>query len=266
MTSADTRFAGSIPETYEEHLGALLFEPYALDLAARVRDVSGVVLETAAGTGRVTRALTQALLPGVRVVATDLNDAMLEVARARTKAPSVTFQQADAMKLPFEDGAFSAVVCQFGAMFFPDRAAGFREAKRVLRDKGAFLFNVWGKLADNEVSRIAFEAVRAMFPSNPPSFFERLPFGYHDAERIRRDVTEAGFRDIRIDHVDAVTRGTARSIAIGMVRGTPMFSEIEERAPRRVEEAVESVAAELTRRFGKDPIENRMRALVVTAR
>ncbi len=265
MTSSDTRFQGSIPRTYDELLGPLLFEPYALDLAARLGEITeGAVLETAAGTGRVTRALSSVLPSRVRILATDLNEAMLEVARTRVNAPSVTFRQADAAALPFRDTEFDAVVCQFGVMFM-DKGACFREAKRVLRRGGRFVFNVWDCLEQNEVSKVVHDACGAMFPDDPPRFYERVPFAYRDEARIREDLTAAGFEDIAIEVVDKVTRAPSAEIAaIGLCRGTPLFGELQARG--RVDEAVSHVARALAAQFGSASFDNRMRALVVSAR
>src|ERR1041384_1108864 len=73
MSSAniDKVFAGSIPKLYETYLVPLIFEPYAADLATRLkaRPLSRV-LEIAAGTGVVTRALASALSESVSIVAT----------------------------------------------------------------------------------------------------------------------------------------------------------------------------------------------------
>src|SRR5262245_40396331 len=133
-------FSGSIPEFYDEHLGPVIFAPYAEDLAKRVarRVKSGRLLEIACGTGVLTRRLDAALKKAVEIVATDLNADM--VARARSKAPAskrIEWRTADAASLPFPDGSFDAVVCQFGLMFVPDKAAAFREARRVLREGGS---------------------------------------------------------------------------------------------------------------------------------
>jgi SAM-dependent methyltransferase len=264
MTTLDTHFAGSIPALYEEHLGPLLFEPYADDLAARIPHARSV-LETAAGTGVVTRALARAL-PAARIVATDLNPAMLEIAASRASAPSVTWKQADAQKLPFGDAEFDTVVCQFGVMFFPDKQAGYREAMRVLAPGGRFVFNVWDVLAANEVTRITAETVAKSFPQDPPRFIERTPFGYFDPAVIRAELERAGFGGITIDSVEKVTRcKSAEQAAVGLCKGTPLRSEIEARDAARLEQVTDEVRKALVARFGPSSFDNRMRALVVSA-
>ena len=146
-TDADKVFSGSIPKLYDKYLVPLIFEPYATDLVNRLRGKGlARVLEIAAGTGVVTRALASALPESATIVATDLNQAMLDQGAAvGTKRP-VEWRQADAMQLPFEDATFDAVVCQFGVMFFPDKPKAFAEARRVLRPGGVFIFNVWDRI------------------------------------------------------------------------------------------------------------------------
>jgi ubiquinone/menaquinone biosynthesis C-methylase UbiE len=267
MQATDAKFAGSIPELYDRYLGPLLFEPYAEDLARRLSVLQrGTLLEIAAGTGIVTRALRTALPSEVRIVATDLNEGMLKVAASRVSAPSVSFQQADAQKLPFADGSADAIVCQFGMMFVPDKGTAQREAARVLVPGGLFVFNVWDQLANNEVSLLVTRAVEALYPQDPPRFFERTPFGYFDQAAIRAELQAAKFQDIQIDTVELVSQAvSAEHVAIGLCQGTPLRSEIESRNPEGLAAATAAAASALQSRFGAGPFENRMSALVVTA-
>ena len=242
MTANDSQFTGSIPMLYDRCLGPMLFEPYAKDLAARAAALRPRrILETAAGTGIVTAALAAAL-PDAEIVATDLNQAMLDVAAARGLPGRVSFRVADAQALPFQETSFDLVVCQFGAMFFPDRVGAYREARRVLRPGGRFLFNVWDSLANNPVSELLGDSVAALFPDDPPSFYRRVPFGYHDKARIEADLRAAGFADIAVETVTRSSRVDARAAALGLCQGSPMGNEIEARGgdPR----AVAKLAAE----------------------
>jgi ubiquinone/menaquinone biosynthesis C-methylase UbiE len=181
MTTVDAVFSGSIPSVYDRYLGPLIFEPYAQDLATRLSALHPEhVLETAAGTGIVTRALVRSLSPGVRIVATDLNQPMLDHAAERVPPGHVSWQKADAQALPFPDGAFDAVVCQFGVMFFPDKQKAYREARRVLKPSGHFILNVWDKIEHNEFADLVTAAVTDMFANDPPRFLARIPHGYHE--------------------------------------------------------------------------------------
>jgi SAM-dependent methyltransferase len=266
MVSSDSVFAGSIPELYDRCLGPFLFEPYAEELARRAAALApSRILETAAGTGIVTAALARAL-PEAEIVATDLNPAMLEVARARSRSPLVSFQPADAQRLPFEAAEFDLVVCQFGVMFFPDRTGAHREALRVLRPGGAFLFAVWGRLEDNPASIAVSEAVAGLFPDDPPAFLSRTPFGYNDPASIRGDLAAAGFSEVTIETVRRESRGRASDAALGMCQGSPLRAEIEARAPEKLTEATEAAAAAIRALGGGETVSLAMSALIVTAR
>ena len=192
---SDKVFAGSIPKLYDEYLVPLIFEPYATDLAQRLASRSVTrLLEIAAGTGVVTRALASRLPEDVAIVATDLNQAMLDQASAVGAARPVEWRQADAMRLPFADGTFDAVVCQFGVMFFPDRVGAFSEARRVLRPGGVFVFNAWDRIAENELADTVTTSLQSVFPGDPPRFLARTPHGYHDRTVIERDLAGRRFR------------------------------------------------------------------------
>src|SRR5271169_5492662 len=177
----DKGFSGSIPKLYEAYLVPLIFEPYAADMASRVAARSPTrVLEIAAGTGVVTRQMASALPASAAIVATDLNQPMLDLASTVTIERPVEWRQADALQLPFEDGTFDAVVCQFGVMFFPDKRKAFSEARRVLRPGGAFIFNVWDRIEENEFAHTVTTALESVFPGDPPRFMARTPHGYND--------------------------------------------------------------------------------------
>jgi ubiquinone/menaquinone biosynthesis C-methylase UbiE len=268
MATTDKLFAGSIPELYERLLVPLIFESYARDLAARVaapapRDV----LETAAGTGVATRAMAARLPAAVRIVATDLNQPMLDQAAKRLVGDArIEWKQADALALPFADASFDVVACQFGAMFFPDKVAGYKEARRLLRPGGRLIFNVWDKITENDFADVITAALAEMFPHDPPRFMARTPHGYHDGEQIRRELTAAGFTEIAIDAVDETNRAaSARDVAVAYCEGTPLRSEIEARDPAALERATAHATAALARRFGNGPIEGRIRAFVISA-
>jgi SAM-dependent methyltransferase len=216
---------------YDEYLVPAVFRPYADDLASRVaRHRSRDVLELAAGTGALTQAMT-ASLPGTRVIATDLNVAMVEVGSA--PVPAATWRQADAMQLPFGDASVDLVACQFGVMFFPDRPAAYAEVARVLRPGGYFLFNCWGPLAAHDVEATVIAALAERFPDDPPSFLARVPHGYHDVERIAADLKAAGLGGVQVETVELYcTRGDAAGLARVLPRHTAAGRDRGARTPR----------------------------------
>jgi len=242
MSATDKVFAGSIPRLYDEYLVPLIFSVYADDIARRVAALSPtILLETAAGTGAVTRAVAAALPRDVRYIATDLNEPMLAVAAQRQgEDDRISWRQADATALPFDDATFDVVCCQFGAMFFPNRIKGYAEAKRVLRPDGAFVFNVWDRIEDNVFAHDATIALGKMFPDDPPRFMARTPHGYHDIAVIRSDLAKAGFADVTIETVDAVSRAaSALQAATAYCQGTPLRNEIEARGQDRLQAATD---------------------------
>ncbi len=268
MVATDKLFSGSIPEIYERFLVPLIFESYARDLAERLAKVKPQeVLETAAGTGVVTRAIASHLPASTRIVATDLNQPMVDYAAAKQPDENrIAWRQADALALPFEDRKFDAVVCQFGVMFFPDKAKGYTEARRVLKRGGHFFFNVWDRISENEFADVVTEALAALFPADPPRFLARTPHGYHDVEKIREELTTAGFATISVETLDGTSRASSpRDPAIAYCQGTPLRSEIEARGAPGLEDATKKAAELVTRRFGNGPVEGRIRAHVITA-
>ena len=267
-TSNDTGFTGSIPEIYERYLVPMLFEPYARDLGSRLGSINMTrVLEIAAGTGVVTRAMADVLPPHVEIVATDLNQAMLDCAAQTGASRPVTWQQADAMQLPFDDSSFDLVVCQFGAMFFPDRPHAFSEMRRVLRSGGVLLFNVWDRIEENTVTETVSAALDTLYPSDPPRFMQRVPHGYSDTAVIARDLADGGFdAQPRIETI--AKRGHAESAdiaAMAFCQGTPLRGEIEARHGATLDEATSACAAAIRARFGDSAIDGKLQAHVVTA-
>lgn len=267
IADTDKIFAGSIPKLYETYLVPLIFEPYATDLANRLRSKSlARVLEIAAGTGVVTRALATVLQERVSIVATDLNQAMLDQASAVGTKRAVEWRQADAMQLPFQDATFDAVVCQFGVMFFPEKSKAFSEARRVLRPGGVFIFNVWDRVTENEFADTVTTALEPLFPRDPPRFLARTPHGYHDHRIIERDLANGGFiASPRIDTVAARSRAaSARVPAIAYCQGTPLRNEIEARDAARLGDATDIAAEAIARKFGRGAVDGKIRAHIVT--
>jgi ubiquinone/menaquinone biosynthesis C-methylase UbiE len=266
--TTDKLFAGSIPEIYDRFLAPLIFESYALDLAKRLAETNPRdVLETAAGTGVLTRAIASRLPAYARIVATDLNQPMLNHAMARQPRDGrIEWRQADAVTLPFADRSFDVVACQFGVMFFPDKLQGFRETLRVLRPGGHFLFNVWDRISENEFADVVTEELATLFPQDPPRFMARTPHGYHDVEQIREELKAAEFGNVFVEAVDRKSMASSpRDVAIAYCQGTPLRNEIVARDASRLEEATQRSAEALARRFGAGTIEGRIRAFVIAA-
>src|SRR5687767_13176418 len=269
MSSPDTDkvFAGSIPKLYDTYLVPLIFEPYAADLVNRLRAKPlSRVLEIAAGTGVVTRGLASALPESASIVATDLNQAMLDQACAVGTKRAVEWRQADAMQLPFQEATFDAVVCQFGVMFFPEKAKAFSEARRVLRRGGVLIFNVWDRIEENEFADTVTTALASVFPGDPPRFLARTPHGYHDHRTVQRDLAGGGFSaSPSIDTVAARSRAASPGIpAIAYCQGTPLRNEIETRDAARLGEATDVAAEAVAKRFGRGAVEGKIQAHIVT--
>jgi len=266
-SGTDKVFAGSIPNCYETYLVPLLFESYAADLVNRLASRSlSRVLEVAAGTGVVTRALASVLPERVSIVATDLNPPMLDQASALGTKRPVEWRQADAIQLPFQDGTFDAVVCQFGIMFVPDKAKAFSEARRMLRSGGVFIFNVWDRIKENEFADTVTTALESLFPENPPRFLARTPHGYYDRPTIERDLASGGFiASPQITTVAARSRArSSRVPAIAYCQGTPLRNEIEARDASRLGEATDIAAEGIAQRFGRGDVDGKIQAHIVT--
>jgi SAM-dependent methyltransferase len=263
----DKLFAGSIPKLYDDYLVPLIFEPYAADLADRLSSRTlSQVLEIAAGTGVVTRALSAGLPDSVSIIATDLNQAMLDQASEVGTKRAVEWRQADAMQLPFPDETFDAVVSQFGVMFFPDKSKAFSEARRVLRPGGVFIFNVWDRIAENEFAETIEGALESVFPDDPPRFLARTPYGYYDHTVIEQDLETGGFgAPPRIEILAARSRASSPRIpALAYCQGTPLRNEIESRDASRLDEATEVAATAIAEKFGRESVDAKIQAHVVT--
>jgi ubiquinone/menaquinone biosynthesis C-methylase UbiE len=261
------RFTGSIPEFYDRHLGPAWFDAFARDVAARLPEKpSGDVLEIACGTGIVTRRLREHLDRSVRLVATDLNPAMLDFARAKlAHARGITFREADAQRLPFADGEFASVVCTFGIMFFPDKPAALREMRRVLRDGGTLLLTVWDRIENNPHALASAELAEALFPGDP-EMRQRWPYEMHDVAAFRTLLADAGFEMAAADlkHV-AFELASARELATGLARGTPRSLMYLDRG-MALEDVVDKLEARLAKVGGAAPYRGDAQALVVEAR
>ena len=263
----DSSFTTDVAKFYESTLVPLIFRPYARDLADRtLRLAPGSVLEVACGTGVVTRELAAVLPEECTIVATDLSEAMVAHGQQIGTPRPVSCRQADVMDLPYADGTFDAVVCQFAVMFFPDRVAAYREIRRVLRPGGAFLFNVWNSIERNEFADVVTRAVGTLYPEDPPLFLARTPHGYGSPAEIEAELKDTGFVTCELVPRDDVSVAAAPGLAaVAYCQGTPLRNEILAREPEGLERATEVAAEALRSRFGEGRIEGRISGMIVTA-
>lgn len=265
MTDIHSAFRATVPESYDRALGPMLFEPFAIEMASRL-DGARDILEVAAGTGRVTRQLMKVLPQDGTIVATDLNEPMIDHARTRVPAdPRLTWRQADAMALPFADDTFDAAICQFGLMFVPDKLAALREFRRVLKPGGRAIVSVWGSPDENAAGKIPHQVLSEAFPADPPQFY-LVPFAMADEQQTKSLFAGAGFSSIACDVVDQVAESASAGLAAeGFVFGNPVIIAIRERGSVAPEKIVRAIATRLARAGGEAPCRLPMRARVFTA-
>jgi len=268
MSEVDKVFIGSIPENYDRYLVPLIFQDFAEDLAIRVASLSPkTLLETAAGSGVVTRALIAKLPPDARYTVTDLNQPMLDYAATRLPDDKrIIWRKADAQELPFADATFDLVCCQFGVMFFPDRELAYREARRVLKPGGSFLFSVWDRIEENVFADDVTKALAEMFPNDPPRFLARTPHGHGNTAVIRSELEKAGFSNITIETRALQSRAPSpRLPAIAYCQGTPLRNEIEARDATKLEAATDYAASKIAQKHGRGEVAAKIQAHIIKA-
>lgn len=222
------------------------------------------ILETAAGTGRVTSHLSQRLSETI-ITAADLNPDMLAVAKERISDKNIVWQRADAINLPFQDNNFDIVVAQFGIMFYPDKLVGMKEAYRVLKSAGNYLFSVWDKIEHNLMTQTARGIVMDFFENDPPEFYN-IRFSFNDATHIFSMLNDAGFTNIKYEILNKAAIATSAEImAEGMVSGNPIANAIRERNPDAVETLRIKVFRALVEKFGDFPCKSTMQAILFSA-
>jgi SAM-dependent methyltransferase len=265
-TKPNITFGGSIPKIYDQVLGPVYFEPYAIDLAARIEKLKPAsVLETACGTGRVTAHLI-GRLPGAKITATDINPDMIAIARQKLSGKNIDWQIADATALPFPDNTFDCVTTQFGVMFYPDKVKGMAEALRVLKPGGTYIFSVWGRIEDNGMSATGREIITGFFENNPPAFYN-VPYSLYNSDDVLAFVKGGGFTDVTFETLtkESIT-DSAEAMAVGLVEGNPIVNAIRERDAGAIDILKTTVFNTLVERFGDHPCKTTMQAIVYTAR
>jgi ubiquinone/menaquinone biosynthesis C-methylase UbiE len=260
-----TAFAGSVPHNYETYLGPLFFEPYAVDLAKRIKEPVNTVLELACGTGRVTKHLVPKVAPSGKLYATDLNEDMLRLAKNAVPGNNIEWSVVDAHEIPFEDASFEMVVCQYGVMFFGDKPKAFAEVCRVLKSGGRFLFNTWDEVKHNALSSLTNDVLQETFSDDPPSFLEKGPFSFYRKEEIKQLLQDAGFDRIHIEIVPMVSVSPSADDAVnGILDGTPLSPYLKERSEKAVD-VRRRLKKRLEEQYGEKDLSLPMQAIVCEA-
>ena len=259
---SERAWVDSMPDAYERLLVPAVFQPFAVDLVRRAAaHAPRRVLELAAGTGVLTNELVAAI-PSAEVTATDLNLAMVELGRRR--APGAAWRQADAMELPFDDGQFDLLACQFGVMFFPDKPAAFTEARRVLRPDGMVLMNTWANVETHEFQAALIAGLQRAFADDAPTFIVSVPHGYADPDVVVADLSAGGLRCTSFESFTVEGHSpSAADLALGYCTGTPLRAEIEARGDLAA--ATTIVANEMEKRHGTGAVRGPMTAHVFEA-
>jgi ubiquinone/menaquinone biosynthesis C-methylase UbiE len=259
-------FSGSVPQHYEQYLGPMFFEPYAIEVSKRIDSSSiHLALEIASGTGRVTRHLRERIPATSKLIASDISQDMLSVAKEKLRNFDIEWQIIDAQELPFNDNCIDLVVCCFGYMFVPDKPKAFAEAYRILRTGGVLLFTTWDKLELNAASYVYRKAAKKYLQHPLPESCN-LPFSMYDETIIRSILQNAGFSKIRIESVKKVSISqTAKEAVNGLAQGGSIYHEIMKRNPGGIEEIKATVEKELTEKFGATPLIAPMSAVISQA-
>jgi ubiquinone/menaquinone biosynthesis C-methylase UbiE len=262
-----TAFAGSVPANYDQYLGPVLFEPYAIDLVSRINKASYKnVLELACGTGRVTKHLVSSLPAQGSLIATDLNKDMLNVAKNIIPGTHVKWMVVDAQELPFDENTFDHIICQFGVMFFPDKKKGFDEAYRVLQTNGRFLFNVWDSLEMNPRSAIIKQIMQEIMGDEAPDFLSKGPYSYYDKDIIEASLESAGFKNIKLEVVQKTAYyAFAEDLIKGFVDGSPLSAYLVQQSPSLQQKIKDRLKQVIVAEFGETRIISPMQAIVCSA-
>lgn len=190
-------YGGSAPEAYQRHFVPAIGQPLAADLvqAAGIREGQRV-LDVACGTGVVTRLAAERVGPGGRVAGTDINPAMLDVARAVSSAsePPIAWYETAAEAMPLPDASFDIVLCQLGLQFMRDKEAAVREMRRVLVPGGHVFITVPKLMPIFDVMHDAI--ARHIDPGT--AAFVHLVFSLGDPAALERLLEHSGFDGVTV--------------------------------------------------------------------
>lgn len=262
MTEINIPYKEAIPGKYERYLGPYLYEPYAIYTKGRIKNSSKIILELAAGTGRLTRHIIDKLGSGGKLIATDINPNMLEIARKKANASNIEYVVADSQDLPFPDNSFDCVICQFGFMFLPNKQKGFDEAWRVLKPGGQFLFVTWDKSDNNITHYISQQTVLKYLKESPPPFYAR-PYAMHDPVQLHNYLTLAGFENAKVERVTLLGEcTTAMDAAIGFVEGNAIVHEILRDGLPILETIKAEIVKTINSKVSMDPVRSELNAWV----
>ena len=205
---------------YDEFFGPLYFEPYAIEVAKRIDPASvEVALEIAAGTGRVTRHIRERIQPSAKLIASDISEEMLAVAKKKFGHLAIDWRKIDAQQLPFSDNSIDLVICCFGYMFVPDKPKAFAEVWRVLKPGGHFLFTTWDKLENNPASYTSTSIAKQYLEEPLPATYD-LPTSMSDEKVIVSLLQATGFSKLSVEKVKLLSASpSAKEAALGFVEG-----------------------------------------------
>lgn len=260
-------YSGTIPEYYDQYLDSLLLKPYAIKMAGEIEKLGPEsILELSAGTGILTEALIDQMPVTTKMLVTDINPEMMDLAKSKLWSyQNISWQLADAMNLPYSDNTFDAVLSQFGVMFYQNRHQVYRKIKEILKPGGTFIFNTWGSIHDNSIIELTERVLKRVFPFDTPNFLH-IPFGYHRYEQIIPDLSIAGFSTFTINTVKQTGYATsAVEAATGLLQGTPLCTEIIERDPERLHLVIEELSKSIEKHYGKYDINVPLLALEIQA-
>jgi SAM-dependent methyltransferase len=258
--------SGNSAAHYDRFFGPLYFEPFAVEVAKRIDPTSiGIALEIGAGTGRVTRHIRERIPASAKLIASDINQDMMEEAKKNLSHLDIEWRTIDAQELPFNDNSIDLIVCCFAYMFVPDKAKGLSEAYRVLKPGGVLLFTTWDRLEKNVPSYIA-RMIAEEYLKEPLPESNNLATSMSEESAISPLLQNARFTNISIEKVELLSASpTARDAAYGLVKGGSFYNVIKNRNSAWIDEMINKVEKELAEKYGAAPMKAPISALICQA-